>query len=257
VVVNLAGMVGEITRSNKVESGVYGHVLWWNNNRVSSKNVTVIAWESNNINTWNADVTILWWQQNEINEGNGSRTAILVWWYHNRVNNSNEWVNIIWWKDNVIRGDASNVTILWGRENTVEWVDAIVWWSKVTVPSGVEDVFVFSEAWWAGLTSNSSGAFYLDLVYGLWINVVNNTTNWVEAWWAVWFGEIDINNNACEWSNYGLQWTWEGCLVWCTTKWWELLDTNEYCKNICKEPSNNCVDEDAVEPEPTEWFCEW
>jgi hypothetical protein len=27
VVVNLAGMVGEITRSNKVESGVYGHVL--------------------------------------------------------------------------------------------------------------------------------------------------------------------------------------------------------------------------------------
>ena len=186
VVVNLAGMVGEITRSNKVESGVYGHVLWWNNNRGSSKNVTVIAWESNNINTGNADVTILWWQQNEINEGNGSRTAILVWWYHNRVNNSNEWVNIIWWKDNVIRGDASNVTILWGRENTVEWVDAIVWWSKVTVPSGVEDVFVFSEAWWAGLTSNSSGAFYLDLVYGLWINVANNTTNWVEAWCAVW-----------------------------------------------------------------------
>jgi hypothetical protein len=194
---------GTISRSNRVEWGVYWHVLWWNNNRVYSENVTVIAWEGNTVNSQNANVTILWWKQNVLNAGSGSRTAILVWWYKNGVYNSNEWVNIIWWTGNVISGSASNITILWWNDNTVEWVNAIVWWSKVTVPSGVNDVFVFSEMWWAGLnidTSDSSGAFYLDVVHWLWINaVVNDTTNWVEAWWAVWFGEIDIDNNVCGW----------------------------------------------------------
>ena len=55
-----------------------------------------------------------------------------------------------------------------------------------------------------------------------------------------------------------MQWTWNGCLVWCTTKGWELLDTSEYCKHECAKPENDkCIDKDALIPTPTTWFCEW
>ena len=107
VVVN-PSTAGVISRFNKVEWGVYGHVLWWNGNRISSANVTIIAWESNVVNSNNANATILWWKQNVLYAGSGSRVAVLVWWYNNRVYNSNNPVNLIWWRNNEISDAASN-----------------------------------------------------------------------------------------------------------------------------------------------------
>ena len=254
---------------NKVEQGVYGHVLWWEWNKLSSANVTIIAWNSNIVEVWNANATVLWWKQNVLKAGNQDRTAILVWWFENHILNSNKWVSIIWWENNYVQWSASNVTILWGKWNVVEWSNAIVWWSNVGVPDDVTNIFAFSDKT-AGLQISAeqwkwSDSFYLNVENGVWINT-EPTTNWVETSWAVEFGDIDVTNT-CGDDNYGVQWTWNGCLVWCTLESgkdggkWELLDSSENCEEkLCGDPKDpnivcpgpvNC----EIHPESEECKC--
>ena len=272
VVVNRKSLWGEeISHSNKVLwDNVYWHILWWDENELSSENVTIIAWRQNIVAENNSAATVLWGQENWLLAGNGSRTAILVWWYGNHIKTSNGGVSIIWGKSNNVESNASDVVILWWEWSSVDWTSTIVWWSNVNVPNGVTDIFAFSDGiqngWLNVSTADEwSRAFYLEVSRGLWINA-DPSTNWIDAWWAVGFGAIDLNdpNNIpeCNSNNYGLQGTYLGCLMWCTVSGWELLDTSDQCReNVCTKIP--CSEPDPCELDPNSpachipWRCEW
>jgi len=110
--------------NNEVWEWVYSHILWWEKNKLSSSNVTIIAWHKNEIQAWNENSTVLWWKENKIVNG-GNRAAILLWWEGNGIETSEERVSVIWWWNNHI--GAADVTILWWGDNTVNWSNAIVW----------------------------------------------------------------------------------------------------------------------------------
>jgi hypothetical protein len=262
----------KVQANNRIESNdypgeVYSNILWWNDIKVYSDNITIIAWESNTVNPNNADATVLWWKENILSEGNWSRTAILVWWHINHINSSNGWVGIIWWRNNNVEWSATDVVILWWEGNMIEWNSVIVWWSKVNVSSAVSDVFAFSDGGKSlNITSAQewSQAFYLEVSNGVWINA-DSSTNWIDAWWAVEFGVVNLDENdyKCNSNNYGLQWTYNGCLMWCTKEGWELLDASENCKKLCDRSDVWCdVDCEKTPnhprcPQPTDVVCMW
>ena len=71
--------------------------------------------------------------------------------------------------------------------------------------------------------------------------------------WAMWFGEININKVNCDENsyNYGVQWTWKGCMVGCTKAWegkWQLLDSSEICVSECNKNKTRCVVVDEYNP---------
>jgi hypothetical protein len=51
------------TSNNEVTDGVYWNILWGNNNKIKSNNVTLIAWEGIDVSAWNNNATVLLWKQ--------------------------------------------------------------------------------------------------------------------------------------------------------------------------------------------------
>jgi len=273
-----------VNRINKQNGEyVYGHVLWWISNTLSSNNVTLIGWIGNTVGANTSNSAVLWWKRNSVDNGSKDNSVVLVGWEWNTITNNNKWDVIIWWKSNTIWSSASDVAILWWVWSTVEWSNTIVWWSSVTVTGNVENVFAFSNK---GLQITSqddwswpeSKAFYLDVANGAWINVKPGT-EWIDVGWAVGIGVIDMDSDdaECNQDSYGLQWTYEWCLMWCTKNGWELLDGSDECQLTCEELkqirenlgindticTKDCSDPEFAQqhpdfcPDPAPWECVW
>ena len=241
VVVNVTDSLGRIERNNEVIGSVYGHVLWGEGNKLNSDNVTIIAWSSNDLGAGNTNAVLLWWTGNIMG---GSEVLALVGWEWNDVNKKDSL--IIWWNNNTVNGGNWSTSVLWWKWNVIAWDNAVVWWLGIKMWSDKNNIFAYSNrnVSAGSFTTKSSDAFYLDIQKWLWINL-GSTKGWVEMQWAMWFGEIDINQWCNDSSNnYGVQWTWNGCMVGCTKAWggkWQLLDSSESCKSKCKSNSSRCV----------------
>lgn len=250
-----------LTNENILGSWVWWNILWWYDNKVYSDNITIVWWKGNFVNSWNMNSTVLWWVWNTLGAWNET-PSIMVWWENNKVED-NKWVNLlIWWKGNTV-SNTESVNIVWWENNKVEdGSNVIIWWSNVTVWSGVKNVFIFSDGSTITLNnpSDESDAFYLQVENGLWLNV-KWTKKWVESSWAVSFWEININVKQCRVADLGLEGVWSGCLVWCThasmSTWykWEMLDQWEKCTNQC-EGNIMCISSKDIEEEhPYTSFC--
>ena len=246
-----------LSQHNKVDESVYSNILWWNNNDVNSKNVTIIAWVSNTVKAWNDNVTVLWWKSNIVDSNISGNPSVMVWWSGNTLGSGNS-NTILWWAGNYITGGTRGSVVLWGMGNVVRGYgeDVIVWWENVVVEGGVSNVFAYSSKS-NEFKPESSNAFYLDVDNWLWINMAG--VDWVTTLWAVSFGEI--NNTPCNDNNIWLQWSRNGCLVWCTKQskasWkWELLDRWSECEKKCHETGKCLVgDENNGEKDDYGAFC--
>ena len=149
---------------------------------------------------------------------------------------------------------------MWWERNEVLWDNAVVWWLWIRMAQSLKNVFAYSNKriGWGNFITKSSDAFYLDIQKWLWINLESNK-GWVEMQWAMWFGEVDINQWCNDSSNnYGVQWTWDGCMVGCTKAWgwkWQLLDSSESCKAKCEDDSNGRCVVDVYNPSEVAWKC--
>ena len=249
---------------NEVEENVYGHVLWWDENKVHSNNITIIAWYKNKVNTWNDNAVILWWEENTINQWEWAPSAI-IWWTNNTIETGHKWSNvIIWWNNNKITENVSSSAILWWEKNTIESDNAIVWWSNVTI-SGTENVFAYSNS--SNFTPKNPNSFFLNMQKGVWINMeASSSLSWLYVSGAVSLWFIDIGKPCNSNNNYWLEWQYDGCLVWCTTGWWRMLDLGEKCENVCNNAKNNLhviihcptheEDDDLVAPTDYKAFCD-
>jgi hypothetical protein len=226
--------------SNQVLGSVYGNILWWELNKISSDNVTIIAWEWNEVNVWNENATILWWEGNTL-ATNWWEEWVMVWWKGNEINSNGL---VVWWEGNTVNTSSSR--ILWWEWNTVNANNAIVWWKNVEW--NAENSFVYSSDW-SYYEANAWGTFYLWVENGLWINTDGNT-KWLSVEWSLWEWEINVNDSAqkCNTNNIWMQWMYQWCLVGCTSKsaavWkWEMMDQWEECrkKEEWREQSNENI----------------
>jgi len=257
VIVNSGGS------ENEVKQYTYGHVLWWKGNEVKSNNVTLIAWKNNKVVEYNKNATVLWWIGNEFGYAgwmwNPRFPIVVVWWSGNKVWEEHNGVALIWWEGNVIGGLESDIFVLWWTGNEV-WTgstDVIVWWKLVKIPVNKRNIFAYSN-YREAFSPKTDNAFYLKLQKWVWFNAKNND-EWLSVWGAISFWEININNETCDESNYGVVWSYEWCLVWCTKAWkesggkWELLDRWENCKEVCNSNNDKCLtksDEETLENKP-------
>jgi hypothetical protein len=108
VVVNVTDLNGEIVKNNEVIGSVYGHVLWWEWNKLNSDNVTIIAWSSNEIGVGNTNAVLLWWTGNTMG---GSEALALVGWEGNDANKKDGL--IIRWNNNTVNGWNWSASVLW------------------------------------------------------------------------------------------------------------------------------------------------
>ena len=248
------------TNSNRVVDNVYWNILWWYQNRLGWKNVTLVGWRYNDIGEWAENATVLWWSGNRIYGNNDY--PILLWGSGNYIDSTDGLVSIIWWSSNT--GSVPNVTMLWWVNNNVTaWNDVIVWWKNVSVWSSISNIFVFSDGsedgWSDTFEPRWSDSFYLKVRKWLWLNVSNTSLKWwVESSWAVSLWEVDIYSeiSSCEGDNIWVIWAWSGCLVWCTYEsslsgQWEMLDMGEVCQSKCLN-SEKC--KITVKPEPEDYI---
>ena len=230
---------------NEVWTGIYGHVLWWEYNKVYSNNVTLIAWKDNEVTSWNDNATILWWMGNIFRlSKNGWVPMVILGWSGNVMWTGHDGNVLVWWKNNKIWENTSRVYVFWWEENEVadDASNVMIWWSKVIV-SGVNNVFVFSnfpgsEGYFRPLSSN---AFYLNLSKGVWLGVDSNYLGLAVSG-AVRFGVIDPKlGHYCNEDNLGVVWSYWPCLVWCTDPSkdgkWMLLDIGYDCIRWCETES--------------------
>ena len=231
---------------NMVWSGVYAHILWWENNKVYSNNVTLIAWEDNEVASWNDNAAVLWWVGNRFGPWkSGWVPMVSIWWYENVLWTGHDGSALIWWKNNRIWENSSSVYIFWWENNEVgdNVKNAMVWWTNVTV-SGVNNIFVYST--YGNFSPLSSNAFYLNLYRGVWLGVDSNHFG-IAISGAVSFWELDIRSVRCNDSNLGIVWSYQWCLVWCTVSSgdnsggkWSLLDIGDKCLEMCEDNSSYC-----------------
>lgn len=249
-----------IQTDNSVASNVYGNVLWWLNNDVKSDNVTLIAWNNNDVVSWNTNATVLWWNWNVYNSGNAWWAPMVVIWWSSNVMWSNHNGNVlIWWNSAIIWNNISNSVVLWWEGNEISANNVIVWWKNVKVNPWKSNVFAFSDGFEWDFSPDSSNAFYLNLNRWVWINTSSNK-KWLSVNGAISFWEIDINTRQCNEENYWVEWTWNGCLVWCTQAWksagkWELLDRWEHCESICNWKCFYTPKNDVPRPADYNSFC--
>lgn len=230
--------------NNRVGTGIYSHILWWEENEVDSNNITLIAWEGNKIHSWYDNLSILWWVSNVIGSGGGF-LDIVIWWIQNILEDYFGGNALIWWNSNVIVG-AKNSFVLWWDHNGIWSSDIgnlIIWWSHVSTNVDSQNIFVYSNS--ANFTPETNNAFYLNAIGGVWINT--GWVDWLSVGWAVSFGEIDIMHRYCENDRLWIKWTYSGCLVWCTkvsredSKKWEMLDQGNRCAQLCKDNASRCL----------------
>lgn len=263
-------VVNSASSNNTGDDSKYGHILWWNNNKiVGVDDVTIIAWEGNQINTWK-DLWILWGTNNEITAKGliYPESILLIWWSWNKHIRSlpSGWTDnvLIWWLNNTIWEDkndkwSSNVFILWWMSNAVKTIqfstnekpvysdNVTVWWKNVTV-SSKRNIFVYSNTW--DFQPQSSNAFYLNMDKWVWLN-----TTWVAGWLsvggAVSIESINIDNTPCNSGNFWVIGSYiirenesdtksYRCIIWCTENWakegvWELIDGWDKCKDGLKD----------------------
>lgn len=262
ITVNESGVKAEDV--NEVDKWLYSNILGWHKNKVHSNYVTTIWWEENVIATWNPNAVIFWWKNNEISWSAAWNPSAIVWWHHNLIKGGHNWNTIIWWHDNSISWSVSNSFILGWISNKIvsdKWINnVIVWGSYVTVDTW--DVFVFSDS---AFKPEGAKTFYLNVSQWLWINA-QSAGKWVTVNGPVKFGEIDITKPEypCDSNHYGIIWSWNGCLVWCTPTTavegkWDLLDRWERCQKDCDSPEyiNYCSQKkpEVDEPEAYSGFC--
>ena len=63
--------------NNRVVGDVYSNILWWDDNEVSSNNLTIVGWKNNTVAGWNDNSTVLWWSGNKIKWSNSQ--SVLLW----------------------------------------------------------------------------------------------------------------------------------------------------------------------------------
>ena len=262
ITVNESGVKAEDV--NEVDKWLYSNILGWHKNKVHSNYVTTIWWEENVIATWNPNAVIFWWKNNEISWSATWNPSVIIWWHHNLIKGGHNWNTIIWWHDNSISWSVSNSFILGWINNKIvsdKWINnVIVWGSNVTVDTW--DVFVFSDS---AFKPEGTKTFYLNVSQWLWINA-QSAGKWVTVNGPVKFGEIYITKPEypCDSNHYGIIWSWNGCLVWCTPTTavegkWDLLDRWERCQKDCDSPeyNNYCSQKkpEVDEPEAYSGFC--
>lgn len=239
--------------SNKVDNGVYSHILWWSDNEVSSKNITMIAWSNNKVHDWNDNASILGWKGNKIMPWeDGWVPAILVGWESNVMGTWHNGNALIWWKNNRITEWWASDFILWWENNLIQSAtNNIIWWRNVHVV-GIDNIFVYSnrggyDAYFSPISRN---AFYLNVEGGVWINT--GWVEWLSVGGAVSIGKININVS-CNTGNLWVIWSYNGCLVWCTKAWmndskkWEMLDQWKGCAAVCKNNPSRCLNQEDAE----------
>ena len=248
------------TSKNEVE-WVYGHILWWDNNKVYSNNVTIIAWDWNKVKTWSDNATMLWWENNTINQWNWVPSAI-IWWSENEIKENHNWSNvIIWWHKNIIESEVSGSAILWWESNTIKnnTKNAIIWWSKVT--NKRNNVFAYSTD---NFDPENPNSFFLNMKKGVWINMeASGALNGLYVSGAVSLWDIDIKSKDCDSThsdNYWLEWKYKWCLVGCTKDWWKMFDRGAKCEEICKNESTfngKCPHDTEIPDSPDDYtaFC--
>ena len=242
--------VGE--NANELGSDVNSQIIWWAWVNVWADNITIIWWNANTVAEWNDSATVLWWKSNTLS-WNDWTPAVLVGWAGNEISNTEWWMVIVGWSWNKISG-WSNSQILWWEGNIIEANNALVAWSNVN-NTWADNSFVFSDS---SFTPESSGAFYINTDFGLWLNADSASWGITSAWWiSLW--EIDIRSNACSENNIGVQWVYTGCLVWCTTWWsadgkWDLLETSTRCIDWC-DSDDLCIDTIKTFYESFTGFC--
>jgi len=244
--------------NNTVDTGVYSHILWWENNEVSSNNITLIAWSNNKIHAWNDNASVLWWSGNEVMSWkSGWISAILVGWESNVMGTGHDGNALIWWSNNTIwpiedpYADADEVSdsiVLWWERNAIgiDSYNVIIWWKKVLV-QGKHNIFVYSniDGWFSPRSHN---AFYLNVGGGVWIST--GWIEWLSVGGAVSVWRVNINIDDCTGDSLWVIWSYDGCLVWCTKvsfndgKKWELLDQWNECAKICQNNSGHCLNQD-------------
>jgi len=243
--------------NNTVDTGVYSHILWWENNEVYSNNITLIAWSNNKIHDWNDNASVLWWNGNEVMPWkSGWIPTILVGWESNVMGTGHDGNILIWWRNNTIwasgdpyADDVSGSVVLWWEWNAIglDSYNVMIWWNKVLV-QGKHNIFVYSNMgdWFSPLSHN---AFYLNVVSGAWINT--GWIEWLSVGGAVSIWRVNINIDDCTEDNLWVIWSYSGCLVWCTKAWfgagkkWELLDQWNECAEICENNSGHCLNQDV------------
>lgn len=227
--------------TNTVNEGLYGHVLWWFKNKVSSDNVTLIAWEENEVPENNDNATLLWWKKNK-NFGRMKTNwtpMVVVWWEENEIWNYHDGVALLWWKKNKVGNNVTNAFILWWEENRVDngVSNVIVWWKNVGKNVGVkvDNVFVYSNK--DNFEPQTPNAFYLNVENGVWINTDPGSAMAVKGAVKLW--DIDVDIFKCDTDNLWVEWSYNGCVIGCTSESvktfkWEMLDRSEHCrKDVC------------------------
>lgn len=259
---------GTHTLPNLVGYDNYVNILWWNDIKLYSDNMSVIAWEYNIANEWNNNSVLLWWHGNVIWNGNWSGLPVVVlWWVGNSVGNNQNWNIVIWWSDNEIGDWVSNSNIIWGEYNKVSGNWNIVGGTNVDVGNSIGNVFVFSDSD-STFSPKSSNAFYLKTDNGVWLNedpLVHDDwdNNGVSSSGSVSLWNIDINSVVCKPTTDGnlwVEWSWKGCLVWCTSAsandWQkrDLLDQSKRCKELCLN-EGKCKDPSTWDNQNSSWHC--
>ena len=247
----ISGDVVNSSHDNNIDGRVY--LLWWEKMVVASDNITLMWWRNNNIEESNPNTAILWWEWNTLLVGDDKNAAVLLWWSDNTIWTSQDGNGIIWWNHNVIGNNVVNSYILWWEWNTISAgsKNVIVWWKGVNINTALSDVFVFSDG--GGFSPKASNAFYLDVAKGLWL--------WTAAtlWWVKSAGPVsfwDVSGKPCTTDDLWVQWTIDGCLVWCTQAWvnsgnkWELIDHWDICEQTCQNSTDCIVYVEVPEPKP-------
>ena len=240
------------TSNNEVTDGVYWNILWGNNNKIKSNNVTLIAWEGIDVSAWNNNATVLLWKQKNPywSTANNWAPLVVVWWDRLEVGSNHNGVVIIWWYENKIWDNVTNWIILWWENNKVSSNWGIVWWKNVNLQKA--KVFAYSNSS-SVFEPKTEKAFYLNLDEWVWIDY-DSVKKWVSVNWVIAIADVDISNN-CNSTNYWLVWSYNWCLVWCT-KWtvdsrWELLDRWKKCEQMCRDNSSKCYFKEEPSETPT------
>lgn len=228
-------------------------VLWWISNSASWDNIIIFAWSNNVVKEWNDNATIRGGEGNKLLEKESEWVpSVMVWWKNNQISNG-DWAIIIWGENNAW---SSNAIILGWENNNAVVGGSIVAWSNINVDTQSfwkeSNLFAFSNSE-EEFKPNSKNTFYLNVSKWVWLNW-EPFENWLHSHWAVSIGEIDISQ-PCTDANYWVEWFYNWCLVWCTSrsaeKWhWDLLNLTESCMGLCENGNLDCAWE--VNDEPVE-----
>ena len=235
------------------------NILWWKNVSLSSKNVSVLWWEWVTVSSGNDNSSVWWWKVLKLFTREWNVPSVLIGWGENEIWANHDGNVIVGWEKNTLSGGVVEGMILWWKDNTVSSsTGVVVAWSNVKVEN-LENVFVFSDGDW-NFVPTASGAFYLNVREWVGVNM-DSKWEWISSKGSVGLWDVNINTLSCDSDNLGLQWVWDGCLVWCTQEsinaWskWSLLNKSESCKTKCDTNDKCRYEPDLPDVVPYSWKC--